>query len=584
MASYPYNPYNDYRKIVGYKGDWHTAKQLGGDPNQYYEAAMPYYQSLYDNGYGELADALTASDYIQAKGLRDKYGLKPDEQFNTDYNMGQLTGDGTGAGSGNGNGAYSTGDRTDDRLLERATGYDETYKNLVGTAADIASGKTAPGLSPAVQNIYDSWLADQDRLNGEIRYDANGNVVSGLNTEHYNIGKNQLDHINNFDVTKQPYYQGIMDQYRLGGQDAANAAYASGAASNAGNIDSYAAANANRQQLAFTNAGQQAALAAAQQNAQNWQTLYSQMSSDLANQGVISQSTLDAARALYQTDAGERENALGTAAGLAEAGVNNAMEAYLGRLGSADTRYGYDTQAAMNTENNATQRYGYDTERDISAGQNAANIAMTGLSTEAQKAVAAMQAEAQKSVAATNAGAQMGVAGINANAQLGAAGISADAQKAIASINANASLNETMAQIQGELSLADLNNAAVQQQLLTQIAGNKELAAYDRDTQIKLAANAVKNTIKQKTAEYELAQQYGGGGDTFNEFQAYVAEAYQRYLSGELEKVKTWDDFKAAMDFANVNFFSGQYTDYLKDYFNMMEPDNKSGGIMFNWN
>ena len=80
-----YNPYNDYKKIVGYKGDWHNAQSFGQDPNQYKNAAMPYYQSLIDNGYGELADALSQSDYTQAKGLRDKYGLKPDNEYNLDY-------------------------------------------------------------------------------------------------------------------------------------------------------------------------------------------------------------------------------------------------------------------------------------------------------------------------------------------------------------------------------------------------------------------------------------------------------------------------------------------------------------------
>jgi len=62
------------------------------------------------------------------------------------------------------------------------------------------------------------------------------------------------------DPTQNAGYQSIRDSFSYKGSRAADSALAGGAAANAGNIDSYAAANAKRQQLAFDSAGAEAAL------------------------------------------------------------------------------------------------------------------------------------------------------------------------------------------------------------------------------------------------------------------------------------------------------------------------------------
>ncbi|MBQ3956775.1 MAG: hypothetical protein II680_12870, partial [Clostridia bacterium] len=274
-----YNPFNSYQNVLNHKADWHTAKQLGQDPSQYALNATRDYRDLVDNGYETLADELYRSDYITAKGLADKYGLKPDEDLEIDNFMNQATGNGAKRSVYSGI-DYTANDSSIDNLLDQIQNGSDMMNGSYQTAQGLATGAIQTQPSATTQGAFNAYNDQNNRLNGEIRYDDQGNVVSGLNTAHYNIGREQLDRINNFDVTKQPYYQGIMDQYKLGGYNAAQGAYASGAANNGGNIDSYAAANANRQQLAFTTAGQQAALAAAQQNATNWQNLYSQMSQD----------------------------------------------------------------------------------------------------------------------------------------------------------------------------------------------------------------------------------------------------------------------------------------------------------------
>ena len=475
-----YNPYNTYKKIVARKGDWHNAKSLGQDPGQYYQAAIPLYQELYDNGYGELADELSRSDYTTSKGLGAKYGLKPDEQFNVDNAFNDMTGGGASTTTGQTDRAYGA-DPSTQKLLDQATGAGQGYQDFINQMQGIATGAVGTQPSQTVSNMMNAWSEGNDRLNGAIQYDENGNVVSGLNTEHYNIGRNQLDYINNFDVTKQPYYQGIMDAYRLGGQNAADNAYASGAADNGGNIDSYAAANANRQQLAFTTAGQQAALAAAQQNANNWQTLYSQMSQDLNNQGVLNANTLQQAAQLYSVDAQERMNALDVAGALQQQEMANAINAYMTNVqadmqkygidaetamnrennraaleqitaqlaaqermnteNNETTRLGYASQERMNTENNQTQRYGYDTERDI---------------------------------AGINANAQLGVAGINRDATLGAAGINANASMTNAALQAD--VNRYLGELGYNQALAGYQNAL--DQISAQSAASMSQAEY----------------------------------------------------------------------------------------------------------
>ena len=346
-----YNPYNDYRKIVGYKGNWHTAQEQGQSPDQYYQAAMPYYQSLIDNGYQALADDLTASDYIKAKGLKDKYGLKEDSEFYLDDDYNSLTGQAAEIVN-----APHPNDSYINKYMDLGTGAGGMAQQAFTDAQGIANGTVPIQPSAATQGILNAYTEGNDRLNGAIRYDAQGNVISGLNTEHYNIGRNQLDYYNNFDVTKQPYYQGIMDQYKLGGFNAAQGEYANGAANNGGNIDSYAAANANRQQLAFTTAGQQAALQAAQQNANNWNSLYSQMSNDLYNQGQMSMQTLGIARDMYATDAQERMNALDTEGALASEQMANAINAFEQMVQERMADKGISAEMAMQEADIAAQK------------------------------------------------------------------------------------------------------------------------------------------------------------------------------------------------------------------------------------
>lgn len=302
-----YNPYEDAKNILKYKGNYHTAKQMGTNYDQYKEAAKPYYQNLRFNGYGELADQFDKSDFIQAQELFK--GLKPD------------------------------------------TTVDDYFADLYSKTAESQS---TPKISQAAEDMWNAWNNTNTTLNGnEIKYDRNGNVVSGLNVDHYNTGRNQLGYLNNFDVTAQPYYQGIMNSFQLQGNNAARGEQATGAANNAGNIDSYAQANANRQQLAFTSKGLEAALAAANQNQQNWQTLYDSMTGHLDNMGNQNANVLNAYQNIYSTDSLERQNTLNTAAELAKQEMQSKIDKYLADVG-------YDQAVYTADKNLEGSKYGAD--------------------------------------------------------------------------------------------------------------------------------------------------------------------------------------------------------------------------------
>ena len=302
-----YNPYEDAKNILKYKGNYHTAKQMGTNYDQYKEAAKPYYQNLRFNGYGDLADQFDKSDFIKAQELFK--GLKPD------------------------------------------TTVDDYFADLYSKTAESQS---TPKISQAAEDMWNAWNNTNTTLNGnEIKYDRNGNVVSGLNVDHYNTGRNQLGYLNNFDVTAQPYYQGIMNSFQLQGNNAARGEQAAGAANNAGNIDSYAQANANRQQLAFTSKGLEAALAAANQNQQNWQTLYDSMTGHLDNMGNQNANVLNAYQNIYSTDSLERQNTLNTAAELAKQEMQSKIDKYLADVG-------YDQAVYTADKNLEGSKYGAD--------------------------------------------------------------------------------------------------------------------------------------------------------------------------------------------------------------------------------
>ncbi|MBE6598556.1 MAG: hypothetical protein E7638_03840 [Ruminococcaceae bacterium] len=330
-----YNPYDDVKAITEYKGNYHTAKEMGGDYLQWQKKAVENYNNLIENGYRDVADELTASDYTKSLDVLKRY--------------------------------------------QPTTIADDYYSAVTG---DLIEESKTPKLSESAQKLFDSYYSTDNTLNGAVTKDSSGNVVSGLNIDHYNTGKNQLGYLNNFDVTAQPYYKGIMERYQLFGENAAQGELASGASSNSGNIDSFAQANANRQQLAFTTAGIEAALAAANQNHANWQNVYDRMTAHLGTMGDGNNQKLGYAADLYKTDSAERQNALNAAATLAQQEMINKVNKYLGEIGYDGTVYQADSGERQNQVNAdttlAAAQLQVDADREAAEKQYLADMANVG--------------------------------------------------------------------------------------------------------------------------------------------------------------------------------------------------------------
>lgn len=320
-----YNPYEDVKKITELKGSYHTAKEKGQDPSQYAMEAVQYYNNLRNNGEGDTADKLAGVDYTGSLEILKGYNAP------TEYDW---------------------------------------YDNLVGEKVEEASN---PLRSETADQIMDVYEKNNNLLNGEVSKDANGNVVSGLNVDYYNTGKNQLDYINNLDMTSMPWYDNLMAQYQLGGQNAAKGALATGASGNSGNIDSYAAANANRQQLAYTTAGTQAALDTIAQQLAAYQNMYDSIGSHLGTMGAQNNDALNIGAQYYQTDSAERQNALNQAAALEAQKYQAQIDELMAQI-TADT-----AQKQMETDYN-TAKLDYDLalnnyQNQLAAAQQAAQTA-----------------------------------------------------------------------------------------------------------------------------------------------------------------------------------------------------------------
>lgn len=550
-----YNPYGAVKNISDLKGKYHTAKELGGDYKQYQREAEQYYEELMNNGMTDLANELTANDYIGSLDILARY--KPDAEVSVDEDYGRIVGvtpfDPIDTSSraneilGTLNTPFSErGTKTtSDDILDRL--YDDAWQEKYGAAMDkamgIASGQIKPGTSDAVQGILDSFANTDALLNGDLRYDADGNAIGGLNTDHYNTGKNQLDYINNFDYTAQSYFDPIMQTYKYKGGEAAKNELAGGASGNSGNIDSYAAANAARQQLAFTNAGHEAARAAGQQNFENWQQLYDAMSGNLANMGAINSQNLGIGAGMYATDAAERQAALTGALGLADSEAQRRMNAFLAKMSDDTTRYQTDADMQALREQLA-----------FSTADSEANRALERYLQEMADARGRYEID-------TNAA-------LSREAEQGAMDrlmAELTGQKELAGINNAADLETLVKKYGFEKELASINNQAAMDRLSAEIAAND----YEAQISELIKALGIKQSegspLVDESAAYKA--KYSGKNDrSLAEMQSYLGNAIAGMNSGEYEGLETFADVREAV-LEVFPQYEAEIDEYLKQYF-----------------
>lgn len=190
-----YSPYTAVNAIYGLKGQWDEADRIGDTvaKDNIARKAQTYYKDLKDNGYGHVADELSASNYVQSKSIRDKWASVSDP----------VTG---------------------------------TFKSGVDNPA------------------YNQSLTAASNKNNEY-FDT-------IKSDHTNVNAKYDDLFDyaNQDITETDEYKSawdnVMPSYNLAAMQGRKNEVASVGASNGGNVDSFAAANAMRQQSAITAKGQ----------------------------------------------------------------------------------------------------------------------------------------------------------------------------------------------------------------------------------------------------------------------------------------------------------------------------------------
>ena len=196
-----------------------------------------------------------------------------------------------------------------DKAAENAKAfYKQLRDNDYGKVADELSSVDVSG----AKYILDQYSAKNTGVDNQAYNKSMQNATNKNNTLAGYIASDRTDvqgkyndiyNYANQDITKTDEYQStfknIMGKYDLSALQGRDNAVASGAASNGGNIDSYAAANAMRQQASLTAQGQQIAHQAGLEAAN---ARVSNVSNILNNLGVYNSGTYDAMNQTVNND------------------------------------------------------------------------------------------------------------------------------------------------------------------------------------------------------------------------------------------------------------------------------------------
>lgn len=250
-----YNAMEAIKRITGYKDQWHTADAKGDTATKDSAAkkAQTYYKMLIDSGYSDVADALKNTNNVGAKYIYDTF--MKNNSAPTSTTPSTTT-------------APTTTTPTETTPTTTPTNTSNGINIVESTMPDATDLSTADGM---INDTYNIQRGDKATLSG--KYDT---------LEKY-IYSNPFED----DESKA-----IMENYKFKGKTASDNAVASGGASNGGNIDSYASANANRQQLAFTNAGNQAVLDNFNSRISNLRGMLTEMGVNLQNHYKSMQDTI----------------------------------------------------------------------------------------------------------------------------------------------------------------------------------------------------------------------------------------------------------------------------------------------------
>ena len=256
-----YNPYNAVNAIYKLKGQWDSANNAGDDAKKNKAAtdAQKYYAELRRNGYGSVADELSANDYAGAKRINDYYaktGRTATRPYL--YSLGQSMG--------------LSQQAVDDLISwDDTTGEVSFGGKKIGTPDAVADGVSYWNDPTVLDSAFTDYVSRSGLTRTkEKAVDQENEALFKKYTQEYE----DLKETNPFTTEEA---KSILAKYDLAGLQARDNEAASGGADNSGNIDSFAAANALRQQTALVNQGQQVVLQQYQQKLDHARNLLSDM-------------------------------------------------------------------------------------------------------------------------------------------------------------------------------------------------------------------------------------------------------------------------------------------------------------------
>ena len=248
-----YNPYSAIKHIYDSKGAWTAADKAGNsqEAQRIANEGKKYYEELIKNGYGDVANDLSKSNYNDSKKIHDFYaktGRTATRPYF--YSLGK---------------SYGMSESDVDKLLsfDNTTGEITFGGKNIGKPDAVVDGTSYWGDT----NLLDNAFSDYISRTGTTR-DKN----TFVNQENENLLKRltgELDDLKSTNPFETPEGKAILAKYDLAGLQGRDNAVASGSASNGGNIDSFAASNALRQQASLVSQGQTAALKAHQHKIDN---------------------------------------------------------------------------------------------------------------------------------------------------------------------------------------------------------------------------------------------------------------------------------------------------------------------------
>lgn len=256
-----YNPYSATNAIYRLKGQWNKANEANDaeGKNAAAEKAQAYYEQLKKNGYSDLADELASSGEAAAKSINDKWA-----KTGKTATRGYLYSLGKSRGMSNSD-------------IDGLIGWDNQ-------SGEVSFGGKKIGKPDAVVDGT-SYFGDTGKLDSAFNdyIERSGNVrpkPTAVNQENENLFrryKQEYDDLKGTNPFTTEEAKAILSKYDLAGLQGRDNAVASNAGSNGGNIDSFAAANALRQQASLVSRGQQAVLSAYQQKLDHARSLLSDM-------------------------------------------------------------------------------------------------------------------------------------------------------------------------------------------------------------------------------------------------------------------------------------------------------------------